>query len=244
MRISFADITYSTTVFDSEFDGFLGMAPYSEKPEEKAYNFLWQLQYKKKIDNMLFSVFVSNDRGLTSHIKFGDWDQSAIVPGKTLQMFKTNDINAWSLPAKDINWNHKLILTDVPKNIQLNPHLPYMYIPKGSWTHLAFNIQPVLPELDCSFSTGACIFPKSCDNYKNFDYPLSIVLHDGEAEQSMDFKMADILVPGGNFGDSDDKCYMTVFMGTKNREGEIWELGTIFFKKYYVVYDMTPYERE
>ena len=41
MRITFADITDSSNVFESEFDGFLGMAPYSQKPEEKAYNFLW-----------------------------------------------------------------------------------------------------------------------------------------------------------------------------------------------------------
>lgn len=57
----------------------------------------------------------------------------------------------------------------------------------------------------------------------------------------MDFKFSDILVPGGNFGDSDDKCYATVFMSKIEKPGNIWEVGTIFFKKYYVVYDMTAY---
>lgn len=127
-------------------------------------------------------------------------------------MFKTDSVKAWSLPATNVYWNHKLFLTDIAKNIELNPHLPYMYIPQGAWTHLAYTMGQALPEVDCSYSTGACIFPKSCDNYRDYDYPLTILLHDGEAQQPMDFKMADIIVPGGNFGDSDSKCYLTVFM--------------------------------
>ena len=58
---------------------------------------------------------------------------------------------------------------------------------------------------------GACVFPRSCDHYVKYNYPLSILLYDGEARQQLDFAMSDILVPGGNFGDTDDKCYMTIF---------------------------------
>ena len=56
----------------------------------------------------------------------------------------------------------------------------------------------------------------------------------------MNFKFSDILVPGGNFDDSDSVCYVSIFMSNTNRPN-IWEVGTIFFKNYYVVYDMTAY---
>jgi hypothetical protein len=40
-RISFASITGSSTLYDSEFDGYLGLAPYSADRNNFMYNFLY-----------------------------------------------------------------------------------------------------------------------------------------------------------------------------------------------------------
>ena len=44
-RIKFAEITDSSELYDSEFDGFLGLAPYSKDDNKFIYNFLYQLKY-------------------------------------------------------------------------------------------------------------------------------------------------------------------------------------------------------
>ena len=40
-RIKFASITNSSEVYDSEFDGFLGLAPYTKDNNNFIYNFLF-----------------------------------------------------------------------------------------------------------------------------------------------------------------------------------------------------------
>ena len=51
----------------------------------------------------------------------------------------------------------------------------------------------------------------------------------------------DLRIPGGRFGASDNHCYVPVFRsGSKSKTQ--WKMGSIFTKKFYVVYDMTPYD--
>jgi hypothetical protein len=48
--------------------------------------------------------------------------------------------------------------------------------------------------------------------------------------------LEDLLAPGSDFGDRDDYCYVGVFM-SKSGVQDLWEIGSKFFRRYYVVYD-------
>ena len=85
-------------------------------------------------------VNAMNTRGNSSIIKFGGWDLDALDPGTSLTVLKTANEKSWTLIASEFMYNNKSLLTGVNKNVDLNPHLPYLYIPDGDWTHFAFVI--------------------------------------------------------------------------------------------------------
>lgn len=64
-----------------------------------------------------------------------------------------------------------------------------------------------------------------------------------DAAASYDYKIdgADLLIPAKNLGDSADHCYVGVFRSLR-ADQQTWYLGNLFMKKYYIVYDMTPYD--
>lgn len=43
--------------FASQFDGYLGIQPYSQNYAEKEYNFGFQLKYDGYIDHIIFSLY-------------------------------------------------------------------------------------------------------------------------------------------------------------------------------------------
>lgn len=83
--------------YTSQFDGLLGLRPYTERTKEWwDYNFMYQLKQKGLIDHMVFSVFAEvadskNKNAESSSIKFGSWDQEACLDtgSEDITMFKT-----------------------------------------------------------------------------------------------------------------------------------------------------------
>lgn len=136
--LKFQDITSTTSQFTSEFDGYLGLGPYSENPAMKSYNFMWQLKNLGLIEHLVFSIYISTTAGRNSYIKFGDYDDGSIKSGETLRMFKTNDVDEWSIPSSFIYFNGAALLSGIQKKIEFDPHFPYIYIPEGDWTHIAY----------------------------------------------------------------------------------------------------------
>jgi len=92
------------------------------------------------IDHQVVMVNAMNQRGNSSIIKFGGWDQSALKPGSSLTVLKTKDEKSWTLSASEFLYNGTNLITGIDKRIDLNPHLPYLYIPDADWTHFAFTI--------------------------------------------------------------------------------------------------------
>jgi hypothetical protein len=135
----------STTRYSSKFDGHLGLAPYSERPEFKQYNFMWQLKDKGLIDHMVVSVFaevadVNNQNAESSSIKFGSWDQEACLDdgASDITMFQTIDEKAWMLNGTEF------MIGDVPfiqdgktRKLDINTHLPFVFMPDDDWVHFA-----------------------------------------------------------------------------------------------------------
>ena len=75
-----------------------------------------------------------NSSGNSSVIKFGGWDIGSLTPGNSLQVLRTKNEKSWTLLAGNIMYNKTLVLTGVNKEINLSPHLPYLYIPDSDWT--------------------------------------------------------------------------------------------------------------
>jgi len=73
---SFASIVaanYKSSVgFRSQFDGYLGLAPYTADLKYKERNFLYQLRQAGVVDHNVFAIDVRQDGN--SSIKFGSWD--------------------------------------------------------------------------------------------------------------------------------------------------------------------------
>lgn len=62
----------SSVGFRSQFDGYLGLAPYTSDLRYKERNFLHQLRKSGVIDHNVFAIDVRQDGNST--IKFGSWD--------------------------------------------------------------------------------------------------------------------------------------------------------------------------
>ena len=88
----------STRQFISSYSGFVGIAPWTQKPEDKENNFLYSLKQKGLIDHMTVSFFVENDNVPNkSTIKFGSYDKIALRPGTELQMLRTAHKGTWDV---------------------------------------------------------------------------------------------------------------------------------------------------
>lgn len=59
----------------------------------------------------------------------------------------------------------------------------------------------------------------------------------------MEWIIHDILVWGDDLDDSVDKCYVPVFLSADSNPSDRWYMGNILVKKYYMAFDMSPYEK-
>ena len=84
-------------------------------------------------------INAQNTHGNSSVVKWGSWDQNAIMPGEQLVLQQTLGLN-WTLMAKNFYMFDEVYLKDVPKKIHVDPHLPYMYLPEADYTHFAFTL--------------------------------------------------------------------------------------------------------
>ena len=77
-----------------------------------------------------------------------------------------------------------IYLTNVPKSIHLEPHLPYLYMPSADYTHFAFTLNSLYKDKPiwdgCDYTNNYCRFNTSCDAVKAdiTDIPFSIELND------------------------------------------------------------------
>lgn len=119
------------------FDGFIGLAPYSNKDvQHHDKNFMYQLKKNNRIDHNVAAIYTDLDPNNLELppmivVKFGGWDSFALAPNENLHVHRTNINTQWS-------WNtdtHKYISGSVSRDlnlgvrkIQVNPSVPYIYM--------------------------------------------------------------------------------------------------------------------
>lgn len=101
---------------------------------------------------------MSNQKGITSYLKFGDWDQEGLLKGSRLNMFTTIEPTSWYLKSNSFFLGQESFMEDTNKLIDLNPHLPYLYIPDNDWRLFAYKLENKFLYVDCTFKNNYCKF--------------------------------------------------------------------------------------
>ena len=135
--MNFFSVVDADRSFTSIYNGYMGIAPYSESSPKRFRSFLYQLKESGMIENVMVSFFVKPGRGTQSSIKFGSWDPNAIASG--FRMYKTTSPHSWAVDAVQF----KLGDTDLGlghRYIELNPMYPYLYLPDEDFKAFAAQI--------------------------------------------------------------------------------------------------------
>lgn len=99
--------------------------------------------------------------------------------------------------------------------------------------------------ITCNYNKNFCRFSKSCENVvlpQNREFRVQLRGGDNTVGHDIFIPLRDLLVEGRDFGDGSDKCYFAMF---RSESGFVntWQLGTVVMKKYYIVYDMSSYDK-
>jgi hypothetical protein len=112
----------------TDFDGYLGIAPY---PSSQEKNLLKQLQSQELIDHQVVML------DLPDVVKFGGWDEGSMADGESLDLLKTASSTEWLLEAGEVQILGKSISKQEDKLISLAPHLDHVYVPDADWSQIA-----------------------------------------------------------------------------------------------------------
>jgi len=152
--------------------------------------------------------------GNSSVVKFGSWDPSALAPGAHLTTLRTRDSRNWVLKSQEIKLNGVSFLSGVDKSIDISPHLPYLYMPDGEWSHFAYTMNDMFGgQISCEWRDNYCRFQGSCSKYSSGKLPLEIEIQDEEGGgYAFSVDLNKYLVDGDNFGQKTGQfCYIPVF---------------------------------
>jgi hypothetical protein len=102
--IDFFGITEITTptIFDS--DGWLGLGPYTAQWYNQSQNFVFQLKQKGIIDHATVSIYTSSGGGNSSSIKFGSYDNGAMVFPMTPKVIPTINKQSWAVEMSSLSF--------------------------------------------------------------------------------------------------------------------------------------------
>lgn len=106
-EVTFNIINSASLNWDKDQDNsFFGFQPYwyPNVGQEKASNFIRQMQDQGKLSSITISFDIRSEFGHTSFVKFGGYDAFAIEGGKeAMKLFKTLSIDTWVFPLDRIN---------------------------------------------------------------------------------------------------------------------------------------------
>lgn len=89
----------------------------------------------------------------------------------------------------------------------------------------------------CDYDDGTCYFHSRCEDLTITDTPLQMRMYDLSQSQLISIPFSDLLYGGSNFGTTDNQCYLGIFRSTAPVADNVWTIGSILAKRYYVVYD-------
>ena len=115
--------------------------------------------------------------------------------------------------------------------------MPYIYLDNHNHTIIKKFITTLFTGFTCN--DQYCYEYTYCDNIdisgKNISFRLGPV---GQGNQ-FTLNIKDFLISGDKVGLATNQCILAIFLNTYNQYR--WNVGNIFIKRYYTVFDMSPH---
>lgn len=149
--------------FQTDFSGYLGIAPWTADPDNKERNFLWQLRNQGMVDHMTISFFVHLDDNKYpnsgSTIKFGSWDPINVADDDEIKFVRTVDKTTWDMKVNylklDSNSDNDLRFEG---RVRMDPGLPYLYVPQDVYDQFTGYMNTKYGAKTCLPSLNICKF--------------------------------------------------------------------------------------
>jgi len=253
LPINFFEITEASQYFKTDYNGFLGFKPHFVLDQRKKdMNVMYRLKDKGRIDYNILSVYVSEEEGKSSIIKFGGWDQISLKNGTELHMFKAATKSSWHLISDSITFAGKNLLTaedssfggrTVEKKdrfINIDPMVPYVTVPSSDFELIKKQLMSLKEGVECPSGLNGCKINNKCEEVRDASFDLKMVLKDGETSKVFELDEYDMLIDGAELGLDPNTCYFAIVSAGISVIESTWYVGGSFLNKYYVVYDLTP----
>ena len=173
--VDFQVTTYANNTFSSEWDGYFGFAPYTNN---RGTNLMKQLKEAGKIDHVTLSLYLGNEHGNSSVLKFGNMDDIGMLPNAEMRTFRTRQLSSWQLVADHMSLDYQTVIPFSDRYLTFNPHVPYVYVPQADWLSFRDVAQKQWSDLTCVGDWGTCFFESSCAQNQKPDSPMQIRLYD------------------------------------------------------------------
>lgn len=209
---------------------------------------MWQIKNAKRIDHNIVAINVYGNTSYrnASSIKFGSYDEKAIDPGYNKgrpTMFQTITNTAWSIRSDFLSFGGNQITGSY--SVNLNPGLPFIYVPKEIFADISSSLPTVIKELKCSDQLNICKASQSCDSIdKSFINNRTTSIHLTSSlleEMNYTVPISDLLIDANSIGLSptkDVECVLGIFKQSK-ATNSIY-IGAVGMLNYYIIYDMSP----
>lgn len=128
--------------------------------------------------------------------------------------------------------------------IDIDPQLPFLYVPNEDWISIAERLANIYRDqaIICEFEQNYCLFEKPCSSVNApAGKELRVRIYDVAQSMDLTLQLSDMLISGSDVGDTNNRCYIPIFRAQLNYL-DTWQVGNIFTKNYYMIYDMTPYD--
>lgn len=173
-------------------------------------------------------------------------DEEGISDGASMAIYKTRGLNTWSITVKNfrMNGHNPATSTANGRELRFSFHLPFMYLPEADFIYFAEKMAAFDLNLRCRSKTGNyyCRYDRSCNDVRVSTWFFAFDIDDN-AGTSNSYSLpasSNLLVPGPTVGDTDQTCYLPVFMSGRN-DG-VWYAGNMFLEYFYLTFDMSPYD--
>ena len=108
------------------------------------------------INSNVFSIYTDTNKGNTSHITLGGYDDQGLVSGDKFTYIQTKDNTTWGLRFESVTITEMDIDTIdfTDKIVELNPAYQYIFLPKMDFVELGLKLNKRLNTL--KFPGNAC----------------------------------------------------------------------------------------
>lgn len=127
---------------------------------------MYQLQQAGNITNNILAIYTGFQNGNSSILHFGSWDQKGMAPNAEIRFYQCFDDKNFWIQANHFEFDYDVFLTGETRYLDINPHLPYIYMPNQDFSNFVNHANKRLVSMNilCDYNAGTCYFHNRCEN--------------------------------------------------------------------------------